>query len=99
MKQSPKKMDVASLMVDTAAKVETLEKLYGLEVFDRATVNLMVVEKEEMRVGGKSKMDFIITDGSCTARVSEWEGHVNTMEENTSYCLKNIMVREFLSTK
>ena len=84
-------------MVDTTAKVVTLDKLEGLEVFDRATVNVKVVELKE--IGGKSKTDIIIADGSGTARVSVWEGHVNTMEENTSYCLKNFMVREFLSTK
>ena len=100
IKQSPKKMDIASLMVDAAAKVVTLDELDGLEVFDRATVNVKVVElKEEMQVGGKSKRDIIIADGSGTARVSVWEGHVNTMEENTSYCLKDFMVREFQSTK
>ena len=60
-------MNIASLMVDTAAKVVTLDKL---EVFDRATVNVKVVElKEEMQVGGKSKRDIIIADGSGTARV------------------------------
>ena len=96
-KNHPKKIDVASLMVDTSAKVVTLDKPEGLEVFDRATVNVKVVELKE--IGGKSKTDIIIADGSGTARVSVWEGHVNTMEVNASYCLKNFMVREFLSTK
>ena len=94
IKQSPKKPDIASLMVETAPKVVTLDKLDGLEVFDRATVNVKVVElKEEMQVGGKLKSDVIFADGSGKAKVSVWEGHVNAMEENTSYCLKNFMVR------
>ena len=49
-------------------------RLLDLE-FDRATVNVKVVElKEEMQVGGKLKMDVIIADGSGKAMVSVREG-------------------------
>ena len=100
IRESPKKLDVAVLKVDASPKVVSLEDLDGLAVFDRATVNIKAVEmKEEMNVKGKVKQDVIVADGSGTARVSVWEGHVNEMKVNCSYCLKNFMIREFQGTK
>ena len=91
IRESPKKLDVAALKVDASPKVVSLEDLDGLAVFDRATVNIKAVEmKEEMNVKGKVKQDVIVADGSGTATVSVWEGHVNEMKVNCSYCLKNL---------
>ena len=56
IKQSPKKLDVASLMADiaTASKTVTLSSLESLDVFQKVTVNIKVVElKDEAQVGGE----------------------------------------------
>ena len=102
IKESPKKLDVASLMADiaTASKTVTLSSLEILDVFQKVTVNIKVVElKDEMQVGGRVKRDVSVADESGTARVSVWEGNVNAMEKDQSYCLKNFMVREYQSTR
>ena len=102
IKQSPKKLDVASLMADiaTATKTIILSSLESLDVFQKVTVNIKVVKlKDETQVGGRVKRDGCVADGSGTARVSVWEGNVNAMEKDRSYCLKNFMVREYQSTK
>ena len=50
-------------------------------------------------VGGKAKRDISVADESSTALVTVWEGHVNTMDQDESYCLKNFMVREYQNIK
>ena len=55
--------------------------------------------KHETQVGGRAKRDVCVADGSGTARVSIWEGNVNAMHKDQSYCLKNFMVREYQTTK
>ena len=98
IKQSPKKLDVASLMADiaTASKTVTLLSLESLDDFQKVTVNIKVVELEdETQVGERVKRDVSVADESGVARVSVWEGNVNAMEKDRSYCLKNFMVREY----
>ena len=100
--QSPKKLDVASLMADvtTASKVITLSSLDSLDEFQKITVNVKVLElKDQTEVGGKAKRDIFVADESSTARVTVWEGHINTMDQDESYCLKNFMVREYQNIK
>ena len=102
IKQSPKKLDVASLMADiaTASKTITLLSLESLDEFQKVTVNIKVVElKDEMQVGRRVKWDVSVADESDMARVSVWEGNVNAMEKDQSYCLKNFMVREYQRKK
>ena len=102
IKQSPKKLDVASLMADitTASKTITLSSLQSLDVFQKVTANIKVVElKDETQVGGRVKRDVSVADESGMARVSVWEGNVNAMDKDRSYCLKNFMVREYQRTK
>ena len=54
---------------------------------------IKVVElKDKTQVGGRVKRDVSVADESGTARVSVWEGNVNVMEKDRSYCLKNFMV-------
>ena len=91
IKQSPKKLDVTSLMADiaTASKTITLSSLESLDEFQKSTVNMKVVElKDETQVRGRVKRDVSVADESGMARVSIWEGNVNAMEKDQSYCLK-----------
>ena len=59
IKQSPKKLDVSSLMADiaTASKTITLSPLESLDDLQKVTVNIRVVElKDETQVGGIVKL-------------------------------------------
>ena len=70
IKQSPKKLDVASLMADiaTASKTVTLLSLESLDVFQKVTVNIKVVKlKDETQVGGRVKRDVSVADESGMA--------------------------------
>ena len=59
-------------------------------------MNIKVVELEdETQVGERVKRDVSVADESGVARVSVWEGNVNAVEKDRSYCLKNLMVREY----
>ena len=72
IKQSPKKLDVASLMADitTASKTVTLLSLESLDDFQKVTENIKVVElKDETQVGGRVKRDVSVADESGMARV------------------------------
>ena len=64
IKQSPKKLDVSSLMADiaTASKTITLSPLESLDDLQKVTVNIRVVElKDEMQVGGIVKLLLTLT--------------------------------------
>ena len=79
--------------IATASKTVTLSSLESLDVFQKVTVNIKVVElKDEIQVGGRVKWDVSVADESGMARVSVWEGNVNAMEKDRSYCLKSFMV-------
>ena len=70
-------------MVDiaTASKTVTLSSPESLDVFQKVTVNIKVVElKDETEVLGRVKQGISVADGSGAARVSVWEGNVNVME-------------------
>ena len=72
-------MDVAALKVNMATEPKTiiLQELDGLEVDQKVTANIMVVElKEDFHVGHKVNHDVLIADGDGMARVSAWKGHV-----------------------
>lgn len=58
IKHSPKKMDVGSIMVDVAPKLNEPD---SLKPHNRVTVNMKMVElKEEMQIGCKMKRVVII---------------------------------------
>ena len=100
--QSPKKLDVTSLMADitTGSKTVKLSSVESMESFERVTVNVKVTDvKDKIEVGGKSKQDVLVGDDSSRIRVAVWESHVNLMAKNKSYWLENFMVREFQGTK
>ena len=64
IKQSPKKLDVSSLMADiaTASKTITLSPLESLDDLQKVTVNIRVVElKDETQVGGIVKLLLTFT--------------------------------------
>ena len=100
IKQSPRKLDVASLMPEgVASNVVTPASLDSMEEFEKVIVRLKLLEVKEKDVGGSVKRDDVAADGSAVARVSVWEGHVNAMEKGECYSLKHFMIRECQGTK
>ena len=86
--------------IASASKIVTLSSLESLDVFQKVTINIKVVElNDETQVVSRVKRDVSVADESGTARVSIWEGNVNAMEKDRRYCLKNFMVREYQSTR
>ena len=62
--ESPKKLDVTSLMANiaTASKTITLSSFESLDAFQKVTVNIKVLElKDETQVGGRVKWDVLQT--------------------------------------
>ena len=59
---------------------------------------LMIMEAIEVS-GGKKKQDVTVGDKSGTVKVSLWEEHIDTLQKETSYRLKNFVVREYASQK
>ena len=71
-----------------------------MEVFQKVTVNVKVLEvKETVPIAGKRKQDIIIADQTGTAKVSLWEEHIDTMRDGACYQLKNFTIRDFQSTR
>ena len=79
IKQSPEKLDVASLRADTGTTTKTVDvaSLDSLEEFQWVTVNIKVLElKDETQVAGRVKRDVSVADKRGVVRVSVWEDHI-----------------------
>ena len=100
IRESPRKIDVQSLLIETEALNITLDTLQQKELFQKVTVSIKVYEvKDPITISDKSMQDVFIADKSSTARVALWEDNVGSMEQGRSYTLKNFVVRVFQSIK
>ena len=71
IKESPKKIDVPVSMVASVPKSITVDGISRMDVFEKVTVNVKVVEVKDMvPIAGKRKQDIIIADKTGTVRVS-----------------------------
>ena len=95
IKESPKKINVPALMEEMVAAVPksiTLDGISRMEVFQKVTVNVKVLEvKETVPVAGKRKQDDIAYY-TGTAKVSLWEEHVDAVRDSECYLLKNFII-------
>ena len=99
IRESPRKIDVPSLMIETEALNITLDTLQK-ELFQKVTVSIKVYEvKDPTTISDKSMQDVFIADKSSTARVALWEDNVGIMQQGRSYTLKNFVARVFQSIK
>ena len=100
IRESPRKIDVQSLLVETEALNITLDTLQQRELFQKVTADIKVYEvKDPVTISNKSMQDVLIADKSSTARVTLWEENVGIMQQGRSYTLKNFVVRVFQSVK
>ena len=102
IRESPKKIDVSTLMVDDEkSKNEiTLEQLPEITLFQKVTVMVKIIKvNNTVHLAEKVKQDIIIADKTATARVTLWENNVGAFEEGRSYLLKGFVVRVYQSTK
>lgn len=49
--------------------------------------------------GGKRKQDITIADSSGLTKLTVWEDEIGTMEEEQSYIISGVVVREFKGLK
>ena len=97
IRESPRKIDVPSLMIETEAS-QYNSRHFAAE--RKVTVSIKVYEvKDPITISDKSMQDVFIADKSSTARVALWEDNVGIMQQGRSYTLKNFVVRVFQSIK
>ena len=97
--ESPRKIDVPSLMIETEDNI-TLDTLQQKELFQKVTVSIKVCEvKDPITISDKSMQDVYVADKNFTARVALWEDNIGIMLQGRSYTLKNFVVRVFQSIK
>ena len=86
IRESPRKIDVQSLLVETEALNITLDTLQQRELFQKVTADIKVYEvKDPVTISNKSMQDVLI------ARVTLWEENVGRGE--------HFVVRVFQSVK
>ena len=99
IRESPRKIDVPSLMIETEDNI-TLDTLQQKELFQKVAVSIKVCEvKDPITISDKSMQDVYVADKSFTARVALWEDNTGIMQQGRSYTLKNFVVRVFQSIK
>ena len=49
--------------------------------------------------GGKTKQDITVADSTSTSRLTLWQENVDTLTQNQSYHLSNMVVREYQNQK
>ena len=73
-----------------------LKELPGLVSFQRVAVEVKALRVEDpLKVKGGKKHDIIVADNSATARVKVWEEEIGRVEEEESYKMTGMVVREF----
>ena len=107
VEKSEKVFEVESVPAKTKkmGKIIMLKELNDLVPYQVVSVEVKVVRVEEPAIVGQGmkKQDLLIGDSTGNARLALWETEVGTMEEEGSYRLGGLMVRElrkqkFLST-
>ena len=90
IKESPKKIDVSTLIADNKKSNNeiTLEQLPEME---NVTVKIITVNNT-VQLPEKVKQDIIVADKTATAKVTLWEDNVGAFDEGSSYILKNFVV-------
>lgn len=102
IKESPKKIDVSTLIADNEKSNNeiTLEQLPEMALFQKVIVTVKVIKvNDTVQLPEKMKQDIIVADQTATARVTLWEDNVGAFNEGRSYILKNFVVRVYQSTK
>ena len=87
--------------VDSTPEEIKLECLDSKHVFARVTVDVKILKVGEFDIGstGKEKKGVVIADHSKMAKMTLWEKHIGSLQEQASYRCENVVVREWSRTK
>ena len=99
---SPRDLDASVFTTfELQASVISLSKIGSLDNYEKVIADVKVLTMmEPINVsGGKGKRDATVGDQTGTARVTLWQEHVDSVEVEGSYWLKNFVVREYASQK
>ena len=79
----------------------TLAQIDECANYDNVTVQCKVIVKKQVMCVpiGKKKREVLVADSTGTGRVILWEEHVDDVDEQRSYLLKNFVIREYMSVK
>ena len=97
---SPKKISIPEEVPDTPSVIQ-LTDLPRITNFQRVSTNVKVIAiNEPLNVsGGKTKQDITVADSTSTSRLTLWQENVDTLTQNQSYHLSNMVVREYQNQK
>ena len=98
--ESPRSFDTTVFTTsEPEASVITLNQIGSLDNYRKVVADVKVLSMmEPINVsGGKKKQDVTISDESGTTKLTLWEEHVDSLVADSSYRLKNFLVREYAS--
>ena len=100
---SPKKLDMDTITSSTLqSKPITLDTLFSLHQYERVTVNIKVLELQNIEEVGPAKTrkrNIIVADATATTTLVVWEKYVDALEKGKSYTLEHFHVKEFKNKK
>ena len=94
---SDKEFDVSAISDAKYGETISLDQLPDLDQFQRVSVTVKVlrVDDPQQIPSGKMKQDVLVGDSTGTARLTLWEEEIGSMDDNSSYQLKGVTVRQF----
>ena len=94
---SDKEFDASAIPNAKYGETISLDQLPDLEQFQRVSVTIKAlrVDDPQQIPTGKIKQDIIIGDSTGTTRLTLWEEEIGSMDEDSSYQLKGVTVRQF----
>lgn len=99
IEESDKNIEVEKVAAVSTSfgKIITLDEVSATGAFQRVICEVKVLSVGVgMEVnGGKHKQDIVIGDSTGKAKLTLWESEIDTLQENMSYRLNGMIVREF----
>ena len=94
---SDKEFDVSAISDAKYGETISLDQLPDLDQFQRVSVTVKALRVDDLQQipSGKMKQDVLVGDSTRTARLTLWEEEIGSMDDNSSYQLKGVTVRQF----
>ena len=82
-------------------EIGQVNSMSTMSTFERINIKVKVISVNDPVVlaNNKTKQDVIVADKSSSTHITLWEEQINTLKYDSSYFLKNLMVREFSNQK
>ena len=99
IEESQMKFEVHDLKT-AGSPVISLSQLNDLHEHERVTVRVTIVKVYDVqKVGTKTKQDVLVADTTGKATITLWEADINSLQEERSYQLSRLEIREFMGKK